>query len=129
MPIALSRRTGPEIAEDIRAVKVHLPVKADEGNDHVQPLDAVEDISDYWEDSPRPKHLHILVQKPSGALQNTFQYIALTIFFFFITRRFHSSLRFRITSSFTCPPLSANSNHLPISVAAEQPGMSRPPPL
>jgi len=46
---------------------VHLPVEADERNDYVQPLDAVEDVSDYWEDSPQPKHLHILVQKPSGA--------------------------------------------------------------
>jgi hypothetical protein len=50
---------------------VHLPVEADERNDYVQPLDAVEDVSDYWEDNPQPKHLHILVQKLSGAPQNT----------------------------------------------------------
>jgi hypothetical protein len=43
-----------------------LPDEADEGNDLVQLLDAAEDVSDYWED-PQPKHLHILVQKPSGA--------------------------------------------------------------
>jgi len=73
-------------------VQAHLPDEADERNDHFRPLDAVEDVSDYWEDSPRPKYLHILVQKPSGASQNTSQYIVLTIFFF-ITRRSHSSLR------------------------------------
>jgi len=47
-----------------------MPVEAEEGNDLVQPLDAVEDVSDYWEDAPQPKHLHILVQIPSGTLQN-----------------------------------------------------------
>jgi hypothetical protein len=67
----LSRRTDPEINEDIRAVQAQLPVGADKGNDYVQRLDAVEDLSEYWEDSPQPKHLHILVQKRSGALQNT----------------------------------------------------------
>ena len=47
-------------------MQAHLPVEAEEGNDHVQRLVAVEDVSDYW-DSPQPKHLHVLVQKPSGA--------------------------------------------------------------
>jgi len=72
--------------------QAHLPDEADEGNDHIQPLGAVDDVSDYWEDSPQPKHLHILVRKPSGTSENTSQYIALTISFF-ITRHFHSSLR------------------------------------
>jgi len=67
----LSRRnnTSAEITEKIRAVQTHLPVEAVEGNDHVQLLDVVEDVSDYWEDGPQPKHLHILVQKP-GTPQN-----------------------------------------------------------
>jgi len=88
-------------------VQAHLPIEADEGNDHVQPLDAVEDVSDYWEDSPQPKHLHIFVQKPSGALQNIS----------------HSSL---LTSPFVCPPLSANSYKPPICAAA---AMSQQPSL
>ena len=49
----------------------HLRDRVDEGNDYVLPLDAFEDVSDYWEDSPQPKHLHILVQKLSGMPQNT----------------------------------------------------------
>ena len=64
----MSHRTGPEISQEIRAVQAQLPVRADEGNDLVQPLDAVENVSDYWEDGPQPKHLHILLQIPSGTL-------------------------------------------------------------
>ena len=79
-------------------VQAHLPDEADEANDHVQPLDAAEDVSDYWADSPQPKHLHILVQKPSGASQNTSQYMALTNIFF-ITRRFHSSLILHLSTT------------------------------
>jgi hypothetical protein len=58
-----------------------LPDEADEGNDLVHPLDAVETVSDYWEDSPQPKNLHILVQKPAGAPQNTPQYLDADVFF------------------------------------------------
>ena len=69
MPIPLSYRPDSEITKEIQVVQAFLPDEV-EGNDHFQPLDAVEDVSDYWEDSPQPKHLHILVRKPSGAPQN-----------------------------------------------------------
>lgn len=62
-------RTREVIKVDVRAVQIHLPNEADEGNDLVQLLDAAEDVSDYWtrKNGPQPKHLHVLVQKPSGA--------------------------------------------------------------
>jgi hypothetical protein len=43
-------------------VQANLPVEADDGNDDVQLLDAVEDVSDYWEDTPQSKQLHIRVE-------------------------------------------------------------------
>ena len=78
-PILLARRSRAEILEDLRAVR--FPLESDAGNDHVQPLDSMGHVSDYWDVAPPPKHLHVLVQKPGGASPNmTYKCLTLTIF-------------------------------------------------